>query len=260
MGVLLLDDSVMRESKQPLMSIVMSLSLIGCQPSPAAKQDMTPPQPSSQDRHVNPRATTRAQPQTPTANDLPKSDEDRALLEQAEDRALLEQALVKNGGVATEALKKHLRVPKDNVAANDPAVQKPTPSTTESYQTEVKLIHLKLDGPPDANFKPKMVEREIKKRLAALRACYDREVRRSETPPRGQIEVRFTVTGQGIVDGTSAVENTSGSKAMPDCVTSTIRRFRFRPAPTTGQTYRARFSFTAQVAQKRKSGTVGELK
>ena len=87
--------------------------------------------------------------------------------------------------------------------------------------------------------------REVRGRLGALRACYERSLRR-HPGLAGKLVLRLTITAAGTV---SAVDLTSDSLDDPElasCVRSSVLRWRF-PAPE-GGALEAAFPFVFQSA------------
>jgi len=95
-------------------------------------------------------------------------------------------------------------------------------------------------------FDAALVQRQIKQRIKSITRCYESELRRNPGLA-GKVTVTFTIEQRGNVTGARATENTTGSPAVADCVTRTIRRFRFNPGPDGGSvTFRYPFVFQPQ--------------
>ncbi len=95
-------------------------------------------------------------------------------------------------------------------------------------------------------FDAALVQRQIKLRLKSITRCYESELRKDPSLS-GKVTVTFTIQERGNVTDASATENTTGSAAVADCVTRTIRRFRFNPGPEGGSvTFRYPFVFQPQ--------------
>ncbi len=96
------------------------------------------------------------------------------------------------------------------------------------------------------DFDSSVVVKTIKTRLAAIRACYERELRRNPTL-EGKVTVQFSIQPRGNVTNVSITANTTGDSAVAQCVSSTISRFRFNPGPEGGSvTYSYPFVFAPQ--------------
>jgi TonB family protein len=96
------------------------------------------------------------------------------------------------------------------------------------------------------DFDSSVVVRTIKTRLAAIRACYERELRRNPTL-EGKVTVQFSIQPRGNVTNISITANTTGDSAVAQCVSRAISRFRFNPGPEGGSvTYSYPFVFAPQ--------------
>jgi TonB family protein len=95
-------------------------------------------------------------------------------------------------------------------------------------------------------FDAALVQRQIKQRLKSITRCYESELRKNPSLA-GKVTVTFTIQERGNVTDARATENTTGSASVADCVTRTIRRFRFNPGPEGGSvTFRYPFVFQPQ--------------
>lgn len=95
-------------------------------------------------------------------------------------------------------------------------------------------------------FDAALVQRQIKQRLKSITRCYESALRK-DPGLAGKVTVTFTIQQRGNVTDARATENTTGSAAVADCVTRTIRRFRFNPGPEGGSvTFRYPFVFQPQ--------------
>jgi TonB family protein len=86
------------------------------------------------------------------------------------------------------------------------------------------------------------VRRVINSRLAAIKMCYERQLRRNPTL-EGRVTIQFTISGSGTVSSASATENTLGDAEVANCVASTFRRFRFTAPEGGSVTYSFPFVF-----------------
>jgi TonB family protein len=82
-------------------------------------------------------------------------------------------------------------------------------------------------------FDASLVVKMIKNRIGAIRACYERELKRNPTLA-GKVTVQFTIEQQGNVSGVKVVDNTTGEAAVGTCVANAVQRFRFSPGPEGG--------------------------
>jgi TonB family protein len=78
-----------------------------------------------------------------------------------------------------------------------------------------------------------VVERVLRTRLSTFRACYESRLR--ENPSiTGRVRIDLVIGTTGTPSAVSVLENTTGDSAVGDCVVAVVRRFPFRPPPTTG--------------------------
>jgi TonB family protein len=82
-------------------------------------------------------------------------------------------------------------------------------------------------------FDSALVVQMIKTRIGAIRACYERELRRNPTLS-GKVTIQFTIEERGNVSGVKVSENTTSDDAVGQCVANAIQRFRFNPGPQGG--------------------------
>lgn len=95
-------------------------------------------------------------------------------------------------------------------------------------------------------FDSSTVSAALRRASAAIRRCYENELRNSPTLS-GKVTVQFTIQESGTVSGASASENTTGSGGLASCVTGAVGRMRFNPGPTGGSVqYRYPFVFSPQ--------------
>jgi TonB family protein len=98
----------------------------------------------------------------------------------------------------------------------------------------------------DGDFDATQVVRLIRQRLSAIRACYERELRRNPQLA-GKVTVDFTIQTTGSVSNVRASENTTGDDAVASCVTGVVQRFRWNPGPEGGSvTFSYPFVFAPQ--------------
>ncbi|MCA9606857.1 MAG: AgmX/PglI C-terminal domain-containing protein [Myxococcales bacterium] len=92
-------------------------------------------------------------------------------------------------------------------------------------------------------FDPAIVARQLRARLSAVRACYERQLTTDPTT-LGRVVLEITIGVGGSVSQATAPENTTGSDAVAECVVSVARRLRFDPGPEGGSvTYRYPYVF-----------------
>ena len=93
------------------------------------------------------------------------------------------------------------------------------------------------------DFDSSVVVRTIKTRIRAIKACYERELRRNPTLA-GKVTVEFTIQPRGNVTGVKVKANTTNDPNVANCVKATVARFRFNPGPEGGSvTYAYPFVF-----------------
>lgn len=73
----------------------------------------------------------------------------------------------------------------------------------------------------------------IKTRIGAIRACYERELKRNPGLA-GKVTIQFTIEERGNVTGVKVSENSTGEDAVGQCVAKAIGGFRFNPGPEGG--------------------------
>jgi TonB family protein len=96
------------------------------------------------------------------------------------------------------------------------------------------------------DFDAKLVVAEIKKRIGAIKACYERELRRNPTL-QGKIAVQFTIEQSGTISKATATENSTGDPTVASCVVDAVKRIRFNPGPEGGSvTFAYPFVFAPQ--------------
>jgi TonB family protein len=95
-------------------------------------------------------------------------------------------------------------------------------------------------------FDASIVVQMIKTRIGAIRACYERELKRNPSLA-GKVTIQFTIEERGNVSGVKVAENTTGDTAVGQCVANAIQRFRFNPGPEGGSvTFAYPFVFAPQ--------------
>jgi TonB family protein len=96
------------------------------------------------------------------------------------------------------------------------------------------------------DFDAKLVVAEVKKRLGAIKACYERELRGNPSLA-GKVTVQFTIEVSGTISKASATENSTNNPAVAACVVDAVKRFRFNPGPEGGSvTFAYPFVFAPQ--------------
>ena len=76
------------------------------------------------------------------------------------------------------------------------------------------------------------IQSTVRRRSRGLQGCYEAELKKDNTL-NGLIKVRFTIEPSGRVSQSEVIQNTMDSKAVGDCITKQIGRWRF-PKPEGG--------------------------
>jgi outer membrane biosynthesis protein TonB len=98
----------------------------------------------------------------------------------------------------------------------------------------------------DGDLDPSIVSKEVRSRLGAIKACYERALKRNPTLS-GKIVIHWTITAAGTVSGVDVENDTMGDNEVASCIKSLIVRWRF-PAPS-GGSVEVSFPFVFQAAQ-----------
>ena len=98
----------------------------------------------------------------------------------------------------------------------------------------------------DGELDPSIVSKEVRSRLGAIKACYERALKRNPTLS-GKIVIHWTITAAGTVSGVDVENDTMGDSEVASCIKSLISRWRF-PAPS-GGSVEVSFPFVFQAAQ-----------
>jgi outer membrane biosynthesis protein TonB len=98
----------------------------------------------------------------------------------------------------------------------------------------------------DGQLDPGVVSKEVRTRLGAIKACYERALKRNPTLS-GKVVVHWTITAAGTVSGIDVENDTMGDNEVSSCIKSLIARWRF-PAPA-GGSVEVSFPFVFQASQ-----------
>jgi Ca-activated chloride channel family protein len=79
---------------------------------------------------------------------------------------------------------------------------------------------------------PGVVAREVRARLGAIKACYERSLQR-DPALSGRLVLRWTITSEGKVQSVDVASDTLAAPVVSDCVRSLVLRWRF-PVPSRG--------------------------
>ena len=85
------------------------------------------------------------------------------------------------------------------------------------------------------------VVRGIQARMPAIKRCYQSQLRRNPSL-RGKLTVELAIEERGRVAAARALENTTGSPAVADCVMVVLQKLHIDPGPE-GGTVRFKYPF-----------------
>jgi outer membrane biosynthesis protein TonB len=119
---------------------------------------------------------------------------------------------------------------------------------TGEAATEKKVSgSVKSEAPAvDGELDPAMVAKEVRTRLGAIKACYERALKRNPTLS-GKVVIHWTITQAGTVSGVDVEQDTLGDAEVASCMKSLVARWRF-PAPA-GGSVDVSFPFVFQSSQ-----------
>jgi TonB family protein len=98
----------------------------------------------------------------------------------------------------------------------------------------------------DGQLDPNIVVREVKARMSAIKACYERALKRNPNLS-GKVVVRWTITAAGTVSGVDIDQDSLGDSEVTGCIKALVARWRF-PAPS-GGAVEVSFPFVFQASQ-----------
>jgi hypothetical protein len=98
----------------------------------------------------------------------------------------------------------------------------------------------------DGELDPAMVAKEVRSRLGAIKACYERALKRNPTLS-GKVVIHWTITQAGTVSGVDVEQDTLGDAEVASCIKALVARWRF-PAPA-GGSVDVSFPFVFQASQ-----------
>src|SRR6516162_1423047 len=119
---------------------------------------------------------------------------------------------------------------------------------TGAAATEKKVSGVvKSEAPAvDGELDPAMVAKEVRSRLGAIKACYERALKRNPTLS-GKVVIHWTITQAGTVSGVDVEQDTLGDAEVASCIKALVARWRF-PAPA-GGSVDVSFPFVFQASQ-----------
>jgi outer membrane biosynthesis protein TonB len=98
----------------------------------------------------------------------------------------------------------------------------------------------------DGELDPALVSKEVRARIGAVKACYERALKRNPNLS-GKVKVRWTITPAGTVSGIEIDEDSLGDAEVSSCIKGLVARWRF-PAPS-GGAVDVVFPFVFQASQ-----------
>jgi outer membrane biosynthesis protein TonB len=98
----------------------------------------------------------------------------------------------------------------------------------------------------DGELDPAMVAKEVRTRLGAIKACYERALKRNPNLS-GKVVMHWTITQAGTVSGVDIEQDTLGDAEVASCIKSLVGHWRF-PAPS-GGSVEVSFPFVFQASQ-----------
>jgi len=84
----------------------------------------------------------------------------------------------------------------------------------------------------DGALDPSLVSKEVRTRIGAIKACYERALKRNPNLS-GKVKVRWTITAAGTVSAVEIEEDNLGDNEVSSCIKGLVSRWRF-PAPSGG--------------------------
>lgn len=105
---------------------------------------------------------------------------------------------------------------------------------TGAGSTEKRITGIvKSEAPAvDGALDPSLVSKEVRTRIGAIKACYERALKRNPNLS-GKVKVRWTITAAGTVSAVEIEEDSMGDSEVASCIKGLVSRWRF-PAPSGG--------------------------
>jgi hypothetical protein len=105
-------------------------------------------------------------------------------------------------------------------------------ASTGAVGGEKKINAVVKDQPPsvDGELDPSVVSKEVKRRIGAIKACYERALKRNPTLS-GKVVLYWTITEAGTVASVDVEQDTLNDSEVTNCIKSLVKGWRFpRPA------------------------------
>jgi TonB family protein len=121
-------------------------------------------------------------------------------------------------------------------------------SNTGAGATEKRVTGVVRSEAPavDGELDPALVSKEVRARIGAVKACYERALKRNPNLS-GKVKVRWTITAAGTVSGVDISDDTMGDSEVASCIKQLVARWRF-PAPA-GGSVEVEFPFVFTASQ-----------
>jgi TonB family protein len=105
---------------------------------------------------------------------------------------------------------------------------------TGAGSTEKRITGIVRSEAPavDGALDPSLVSKEVRTRIGAIKACYERALKRNPNLS-GKVKVRWTITAAGTVSAVEIEEDSMGDNEVASCIKGLVSRWRF-PAPSGG--------------------------
>jgi outer membrane biosynthesis protein TonB len=105
---------------------------------------------------------------------------------------------------------------------------------TGAGSTEKRITGIVRSEAPavDGELDPSLVSKEVRARIGAIKACYERALKRNPNLS-GKVKVRWTITAAGTVSAVDIEEDSMGDSEVSSCIKGLVMRWRF-PAPSGG--------------------------
>jgi hypothetical protein len=112
-------------------------------------------------------------------------------------------------------------------------------------EKSVKAVVSSAAPSVDGELDPNVVAKEVKRRIGAVKVCYERALKRNPALS-GKIVVRWTITPEGTVTGLDVENDTLGDPEVGQCIKKNISGWRF-PRPS-GGSVEVSFPFVFQAS------------
>jgi hypothetical protein len=121
-------------------------------------------------------------------------------------------------------------------------------ASTGNVGAERRVVGVVRNEPPavDGQLDPNIIVKEVKARMGAIKACYERSLKRNPSLS-GKIAMRWTITPAGTVSAVEVDQDSMGDSEVSSCIKTQIAHWRF-PAPA-GGSVEVQFPFVFQASQ-----------